>query len=76
MGHCNDLKCIDRFPLSLEQCTNRNCSESAHVEMYPLEEMISTIIITPHCSSDMVKKIDSFHLKPIHFKIDKKWNKK
>jgi hypothetical protein len=67
---CKDKKCLDRLVNSHHFCTNSGCSHSAHKNTFPIHEMVSKIIITADCSSDMIKKLQSWRLRPTSFKIN------
>ena len=56
-------------------CAQPDCSLTKYKRQYPLLELVSTVIVSDNCSSEMVKKIDSFQLSPSLFKISGKWSK-
>lgn len=74
MVHCCITTCKERYG-KLPECTNRDCSVSAEPGEYLLSEMVSKIVITPNCSSEIVRHLDQFMLKPSLWNLDGKWQK-
>lgn len=71
---CNDSKCIDRKEQYPAICTNDGCSHSAFRRLHKLHELVGKVIITSECSSDMLKKIKKWDLRPSLFKVTS-WQK-
>lgn len=65
---CNDTRCKG-IEMVNGVCMNRGCSHSGDKNRYPFHELISKVIVTPDCSSGMLKQINSWSLKPSTFKI-------
>ena len=76
MAHCivKVGQCKDRFGI-FPNCTNRDCSVSAVPGVYPLSEMISTVVVTLECSSQTVQALDRHFLKPSLWNLDGKWQR-
>lgn len=54
-------------------CINQQCAHSKKIpNNIPMHKLISKIFITSDCSTDILRKIESYILKPSIFRIDTK----
>jgi hypothetical protein len=65
---CNDKRCASRSSKTTGgACDTRDCSHSSYRNKHPLHSLVSTVVITAQCSSQMIRKLEEYALKPVLF---------